>query len=382
MRFLPTSNSKLGPILDYYVNTVSIHKRSYKTEVYRIKPLKDLLGEMQLGEITPQHVVVYRDTRLATPNSRNCNKMLAGSTVKLELMLLSHVYSTAIAEWGMENLVNPVDKIRKPKIPPGRNRRLTPQEERKILRGALRHQNKELYAIIVLALETAMRQGEILSLRWELVRWAKRTVLLPITKNGDAREVPLSRAAFGILKNHMKPQTEGRIFSYTSNGLKSSWRVFIRSLDINDLHFHDLRHCAISSLLERGLNTIEVASISGHKSMTMLRRYSHLFSYKLVSKLDPKPRSKKERPILRDHLKPYPALVIKYRREVVVDFPDFIDLKVFGSKEQDVLNAAKDSLLRKIVKLLCDGSELPPPSSPDIVNIPSEKVRVEMISPI
>jgi len=84
----------------YYVDTVSLHKRSYKTEVYRIKALKDLLRKMQFDEITPQHMVVYRDIRLATPNSRNNNKMLAGPTVKLELMLLSHVYSTAIAEWG------------------------------------------------------------------------------------------------------------------------------------------------------------------------------------------------------------------------------------------------------------------------------------------
>jgi len=104
MNFLPVPKSKLGSILDYYVDTVSLHKRIYKTEAYRIKALKDLLGEMQFDGIPPQHMVVYRDIRLTTP----ANKMLAGSTVKLELMLLSHVYSTAIAEWGMENLVNPV----------------------------------------------------------------------------------------------------------------------------------------------------------------------------------------------------------------------------------------------------------------------------------
>lgn len=382
MDFIPTPTTKLGPILEYYVDTVSIRKRSYKTEVYRIKALVDLMGDLVFNEISPQHVVVYRDKRLATPNPRDVTKTLAGSTVKLELMLLSHVYSTAITEWGMEELTNPVEKIRKPKAPPGRTRRLTPAEERKVLRAAWRHPNREFYAIIQLALETAMRQGEILSLRWDLVSWRKRTVLLPMTKNGDAREVPLSRTAFDILKNHMVPQAEGRIFSYTSNGLKSTWRFFIRSLGIDDLHFHDLRHCAISSLLERGLNTIEVASISGHKSMSMLKRYSHLLSYKLVAKLDPKPRPKKERPILRDHLQPYPALVTKYCRGFVVDFPDFIDLKVSGSKEQDALKAAKDTLLREVVGLLCDGSEPPAPSPPDTVPLPSKKARVEMISPI
>lgn len=135
MDFLPLPTSKLGPILDYYVATVSIRKRSYKTEIYRIKALVDLMGNLVFNEITPPHVVVYRDKRLATPNPRNPTKTLAGSTVKLELMLLSHVYSTAITEWGMEDLANPVEKIRKPKAPPGRTRRLTPAEERKVLRG-------------------------------------------------------------------------------------------------------------------------------------------------------------------------------------------------------------------------------------------------------
>lgn len=381
MNFLPIPKSKLGPILDYYVATVSIHKRSYKTEVYRIKALKDLLGEMQLDEITPQHVVVYRDTRLATPNSRNANKMLAGSTVKLEMMLLSHVYSTAIVEWGMENLINPVERIRKPKVPPGRIRRLTPQEERKILRGALRHPNREFYAIIVLALETAMRQGEILELRWEHISWRKRTALLPITKNGDVREVPFSRAAYDILRHHMKPKVEGRVFSYTSNGLKSTWRSFIQGLGINDFHFHDLRHCAISSLLERGLNTIEVASISGHKSLSMLKRYAHLSTHLLVKKLDPKPLPKKERPLLRDHLPSYPVVVTEYSGRIDIDFPDFIDLKLSG-KKNDVLEDARSLLLRTVVKMLCDGAVPPTPSSPDAIVLPCPRSRVEIISPI
>lgn len=382
MLFIPTLESPLRSILIYYVETVSPLKRSYSSEVYRIKALKDLLGDLPLGEVTPMHVVAYRDKRLATPHPRIPERTLATSTVKLELMLLSHVYSTAITEWGMESLANPVMKIRKPKAPPGRTRRLSPQEERKILRGAYRHPNREFYAIIQLALHTAMRQGELLSMRWENVSWTKRTVLLPMTKNGEAREVPLSRAAYDILKTYLTPKAEGRVFTYTANGLKSSYRFFVQSLGIKDFHFHDLRHCAISSLLERGLNTIEVASISGHKSMAMLKRYSHLFAYKLVDKLDPKPRPKRERPVLRDHLPPYPALVTKFTHRVDVDFPDFLDLRVSDKDELRAIEEAKACLLRKMIGLLCDGSTLPPPSPPDAVSVPCEKTRVEMISPL
>ena len=377
-----TSESSLRTVLDYYVETVSPLKRSYKTEIYRIKALSDILGDVALGAVTPMHVVAFRDKRLATLHPRDPAKTLATSTVKLELMLLSHVFSTAIAEWGMDALTNPVLKIRKPRSPPGRARRLTVDEEHKLLRAAARHPNPEFYAIVVLALETACRQGEILSISWENVNWSKRTVLLPMTKNGDAREVPLSRKAYAVFVNHPVRKPSGRIFTYSTSGLKSTWRFFIRSLGIDDFHFHDLRHCAISSLLERGLNTIEVAAISGHKSMAMLKRYSHLSAWKLTKKLDPKPRSRKMRPILRDQLPAYPALITRRSRRVDVDFFDFIDLRISACDEVTALKEAQMYLLRTMIGLLCDGAVPPVPSPPATVSLPSSRSRVEMISPL
>lgn len=379
---IPNVTTPLKDILTHYVATISIHKRSYKTEVYRIKALTDILGEHRLGDVTPMHVAAFRDKRLSTPNPRTPEKMIGPATVKLELMLLSHVFSTAITEWGLDYLTNPVLKIRKPKTPPGRSRRLTASEERKILRAAIRHPNHELYAIIVLALETAMRQGEILALLWENVSWKKRTVFLPLTKNGDAREVPLSRAAYAILSHHMTPAAEGRVFSYSTAGFKSSWRYFILGLDIKDLHFHDLRHSSISSLMEKGLNTMEVASISGHKSMSVLKRYTHLFAYKLVNKLDPQPRIKKDRPILRNQLLPYPAFVTRLNRNVIVEFPDFLDLRVSGRVEEEVIERARGKLLHKVVSMLCDGYEPPLPSIFDTFAQSCSKTKIEMISPL
>ncbi len=383
MLFIPTPQTSLREILAYYIKTISINKKSYSTEIYRIKALTDILGDVPFGEITPMHVVAFRDKRLATKHPRNPEKTLATSTVKLELMLLSHVFSTAIAEWGMEGLANPVLKIRKPKAPPGRTRRLNSMEESKLVRAAARHHNAHFYAIIVIALETAMRQGEILGLLWENIDWNKHTAHLPTTKNGDPRDVPLSRKAYGILHDYLPRKTTGRVFdSYTTHGLKSSWRVFIKGIEIFDFHFHDLRHCAISSLLERGLNAIEVASISGHKSMSMLKRYAHLSSWLLVAKLDPKPRTKKFRPVLRDQLPDYPAIMTRYQHRIDVDFPDFVDLRLSGSDETTVIQIAKASLLRTVIGLLCDGLVPPVPSAANVVGIKCAKSQVVMISPL
>lgn len=376
----------LRDILTYYGRTISPTKRSYKTEVYRLKALTQILGDLRLEEVTPMHVVAFRDQRLATPHPRDASKTLATSTVKLELMLLSHVFSTAVAEWGMDHLVNPVAKIRKPKSPPGRTRRLSSGEERKLLRAAARHSNPEFYAIVVIALETACRQGEILSMRFENVNWTRRTVHLPMTKNGDPRDVPLSRKAYDILHDYLPRKTSGKIFgSYAgASGLKSSWKSFVTGIGILDFHFHDLRHCAISSLVERGLNTIEVSAISGHRSMSMLKRYSHLRAAELVRKLDPQPRVKKERAVLREQLPAYPAVMTHLFRRIDIDFPDFVDLRVTlnGHNEDRVIDAAKSRLLREVVGTLCEGRAPPPPTPLDAIAIPGPKSRLMMISPL
>lgn len=378
---LPTAETPIRDALEYYVQTVSPRKRSYDSEVYRVRTLQDLLGDLRLDEVAPMHVVSFREMRLATPLKRDPNRLLATSTVKAEMMLLSHLYSTAISEWGLDQLVNPVAKIRKPKAPPGRTRRLTAYEEKKLLREAARHSNPEFYAIVAIALQTGMRQGEVLGLLWENVDWDRRIVHLPRTKNGEPRDVPLSIAAYTIFKDYLTRQASGKLFSYSSAGLKSSWRVFVKNLGLEDLHFHDLRHCAISNFLEKGLNTIEVASISGHKSMSMLKRYSHLHTWKLVEKLDPKRKPKKERPILKESLPAYPAIVTQWSRRIEVEFPDFLDLRVLGTPSVDTVGQAKDRLLRRLITMLCNGNELPSPTPVDVITV-RNRSRVEMISPL
>src|SRR5690606_24002584 len=127
------------------------------------------------------------------------------------------------------------------------------------------HVNPELYSIIVLALATAMRQGEILSLRWEHINFKTRIAHLPATKNGSKRDVPLTIKAREALVR-LGPQRAGAVFRYSNHGIKSTWRFMMKKLGIENLKFHDLRHEAISRMFELGtLDMMEIAAISGHK---------------------------------------------------------------------------------------------------------------------
>ena len=252
--------------LERYRAEVSVLKKGYAQEKYRIETIsRSFLGAIAPRAVTSVDIASYRDLRLAAINSRT-GQPLTTSTVRLEMSLLSNFFDIARIEWGLCEL-NPVSNVRKPRSPPGRDRRLTAREERLITRYAHNHRNKDLYSIVEIALQTAMRQGEILTLRWEHVNLKSRIAHLPETKNGSKRDVPLSVKARDALIR-MGVRTEGRIFGYTAHGLKSTWRFMLEKLSIQDLHFHDLRHEAISRLFELGsLDVMEVAAISGHRSL-------------------------------------------------------------------------------------------------------------------
>lgn len=345
-----------------YLSTVSILKKGYEQERYRIQQIcRSELAPMWVHEILSVDVAAYRDKRLATMNART-RAPLSPATVRLELSLLSNFFELARIEWGYTEAPNPCASIRKPKLPPGRDRRLTGREERLILRYAHNHSNRDLYSIIVLAMTTAMRQGEILSLRWEHINFKSRIAHLPATKNGTKRDVPLSHKAREAL-SRVDPRTSGPVFRYSSHGLKSTWRFMLQKLGIVDLHFHDLRHEAISRLFELGtLDMMEIAAISGHKSLSMLKRYTHLRASRLVNKLEGT-RSKARQAVL-NHLIPYPAVVAPAGHgQVEVLFPDFEHEKVaaYASSRDEAIRQAHDVLLRALVGLIQRGEVLPIP---------------------
>jgi integrase len=282
----------LRDALNRYQREVSAVKKSTtsRAEVHRAKALIGELGSYSLAAITPELVAGYRDTRLALGKSP--------STVRLELSLLSHLFTIAIKEWRLGLVYNPVANIRKPAPAQGRDRRLAADEEELLLKACDGHSNPMLGWIARIALHTGMRAGEIKSLRRDQVDLERRVVRLSDTKNGSARTVPLTREATRVfraaLDHEIRPKDTQLIF-WGEPGrdrvrrpyeFRPAWHRTIKAAGLEGFRFHDLRHEAVSRLVEAGLGDQEVAAISGHKSMQMLRRYTHLRAEDLVSRLD------------------------------------------------------------------------------------------------
>lgn len=356
----------IAEALRLYGETVTPAKKSAQSEAYRIgNILRCPIAMVSLARCTARDIAAHRDLRIATAHQNDPKKTLSPGTVKHELMLLSNLFTIAATEWGMQNLENPVAKVRKPKTPPGRTRRLRPEEEKKLMRALDRHPNKELKAIVRLALETGGRQGELLSLSWENISFRKRVAHLESTKNGEQRDIPLSRQALVALESLTSPAPKhGKVFSYTNTGVKSAWRSITKSLCIEDLHFHDLRHEAISRLFEKGLDAIEVATISGHKSMQMLKRYTHLSAYKLVAKLDKLDKRQKsgQNPAFQD-IRPYLAILTYSYRFWHVEFLDFPGLSIRHRQQSAAVSQASAELLRELIVTLRKG-RIPPDPTP------------------
>lgn len=356
----PETNPSLEVVLRLYRDRISILKKGYVQERYRIDQMCRMpLAQMPLKDIRSVEIAQFRDERLSSVNPRS-GKPLASSTVRLDLALLSDMFRIAMIEWGYCE-ENPVLKVRKPKLPPGRDRRLTAREEKLIRRHCVKQGMAAMDVVITLALETAMRQGEILGLRWEHITLRTRIARLPETKNGSSRDVPLTLEARDALVR-MGSKSSGRVFQYTNSGFKSTWRGMIKRLTIDNLHFHDLRHEAASRLFERGtLDMMEIASITGHKSLSMLKRYTHLKAQKLVRKLEAG--TSKSKAIVLSCLVPYPAQVVQHEAGYIAHLPDFEDLRGVGASRELAIESAQNILLRTLMKCFRMGEKIPAPDN-------------------
>ena len=294
----PSERLTVETALARYDKEITPSKKPFtqRGEKGKAKHLKAFFGKYSLAAVTPDLVATYRDKRLEAG--------MANNTVRLELALLSHLFTVAIQEWGIGLAYNPVANIRKPSAGAGRNRRLTKDEETRLLAASDKHSNPMFGWLVRLALETGMRSNELVTLTRNQVDTDRRLVRLDNTKNGSARTVPLSTAAAKVFERALshpirpidtdlvffgEPGKDGKRRPYT---FRKIWDNLKHELELVDLHFHDLRHEAVSRLVESGFGDQEVAAISGHKSMQMLKRYTHLRAEDLVSKLDMLMRSK------------------------------------------------------------------------------------------
>lgn len=276
----------LAEALERYYSEVSMLKKSANNERKRIKLWKaSALAQRPLSTITSFDLAKWRDERL---------KEVSGTTVNLDLAIISHLFNVAIKDWGMPFLVNPVSTMRKPSNNAGlrkegtkyeRDRRLKEGELEKILKNLA---NDELKTIVLLAVQTGTRRGEIAGLTWDMVDLKRRIITLSDTKNGQKREVPLSTNVVTLLQKHISNAVNinKTVFSCGPDWISQAFRNACKAASIRDLHFHDLRHEAISKLFEAGLSTEEVKKISGHKTYSQLARYTQITPQHIIQKLD------------------------------------------------------------------------------------------------
>jgi len=270
-------------------------------ELKRSVPLIEFFGKYSLAAVSAELIAQYRDKRLAGEDRKGKDgKSMprATNTVRLELALLGHLFTVSVKEWGLGLAHNPALNVRRPAPGPGRNRRLNAGEEAVLLAAVDKHSNPMLRWIVRIALETGMRSSEISTLRRGQVDLSRRVVRLLETKNTLPRTVPLTAEATALFKQALghplrpidtdliffgEPGKDGQRRPYNFNKV---WLDIKRAAGCADFRFHDLRHEAVSRFVERGLSDQEVSAISGHKSMQMLKRYTHLRAEDLVAKLD------------------------------------------------------------------------------------------------
>lgn len=305
----------LGEVLQRYKRDITPAKKSAEIEAVKIDVIlmDHILPKLKMAALTSSAVAAWRDRRLKT---------VSGATVNREIDVLSAVLNHARREWDI-HVENPIPFIKRPERARARDRRLSEEEERYLLaaltggerldngtfsKGA---RNPWLLPLVRLALETAMRRGELLSLKWENVDLQRQTAYLPDTKNGDARTVPLSKRAVAILesirpsfdKDDGNTQPTGPVFATTAMALRKG---FTRAIErarseyvadcnaaqrrplsdfLTDVHFHDTRHEAASRLAEKLSNVLELSAVTGHRDLRMLKRYYHPRAEDLAKKL-------------------------------------------------------------------------------------------------
>lgn len=265
-RYFKTRESQkhtLGDLIDRYIRDVLPTKpKQSADQKQQLEWFKAEIGAHTLADVTPAKIVECRD-KLLTEKLKN-GKTRAPATVVRYLAALSHAFTIAVNEWGWLD-DSPMRKVKKPALPRGRVRFLSEDttdgidgERTRLLKACEESSNPYLYPVVVLALSTGMRQGEIMGLTWEDVDLHQGRATLHETKNGERRVVPLSGKALELLKAHAKVRRLDTSLLFPGKNrqkpmdLRTPWEAAIKKAGIEDFRFHDLRHSAASYLAMNG----------------------------------------------------------------------------------------------------------------------------------
>jgi integrase len=264
-------------------------RKGAKWETVRINKLikeADFIPR-RLDQLTPNDIRDWRDGRL---------KQVSAASVRREMNLIGSIFSHALKEWDVGLTSNPVKLVQRPTESRGRTRRWTDEEFQRVQQAAGWHEalvpTKGMdyvgWAMIV-ALETAMRLGELCKLKVEDFIPGQRHVVLHETKNGDIRRVPLSKKALAALSHLVKgKKTTEKIFAVTSETLGLYFREArnLAGLAEADLRFHDIRHESTTRLSKKFSNVVELSAVTGHRDLQSLKRYFNPTPMELAERLD------------------------------------------------------------------------------------------------
>lgn len=283
----------VGDVLKTYAEKVSPAKKGERWEVIRLDLIGDIVvlgrkfGDIRLADLQPAHIAAWRDVRQRGTDEQ---PGIAGASVSREMSLISHAFKVAHEEWGWLTH-NPMKNVRRPPDSPPRDRRISDKEIEDMTLALGYYEghpvalsSQRVAVAFLLAIETAMRSGELLGLTSHTVDLERRVAHLPMTKNGGARDVPLSTRAIELLK--MLPEVDdGKpLFALPAASRDALFRKAKKKAGIADLTFHDTRHEAITRLSTK-LDVLALARMTGHTNLSELRTYYNESAAELALRL-------------------------------------------------------------------------------------------------
>lgn len=278
----------LAELIKEYKEEVTDKNPKARSQKFQLEYWSNELGHLVLADVTPK--VINKQKKELLKGLTPTREVRSPATVKRYLAALSQAFTYAVKELELIN-ENPVSKVTKPKEPKGRVRYLSKDEEidgeivdgekTRLLKACRQSENPYLYTVVVLALSTGMRQGEIMNLKWSDIDTVQGQITLHDTKNGETRAVTLTGKALELVKAH--PRRLDTLLLFPSKvhndkpmNLRKPWVKALEDAVITDFHFHDLRHTAASYLAMNNATLHEIAEVLGHKTLTMAMRYTHL----------------------------------------------------------------------------------------------------------
>ena len=270
----------LADLIDRYEEQILPHKpKNSQNHKIHLKWWRSQLGPYLLSDINAAKISECREQLLQETTFKGTPR--SPSTANRYLATLSHVFNIALREWEWVE-VNPVSRLKKTAEPRGRVRFLDEEERERLLTACKESRSTYLYPVVVLAISTGMRFGEIVNLEWKDVDLSRRRIILDKTKNNERRNVPIVGHAYELLKGLSKVRRIDNplLFPGPRTGkpadIRTAWNDALERAKIEDFRFHDLRHTAASYLAMNGATLAELAEVLGHKTLQMVKRYAHL----------------------------------------------------------------------------------------------------------